>query len=245
MRSLLLALLLASLASTAVAQDWGKLATISGTMGVSDSRLCLGKGSRGDIGCPMYAPYVSAAGYVGIGSQAPTAMLTISGSTYGGVGIQINNSSTQGNAVIGFNRGSGNNSSIGPLAGSSGLSIYTLESQGIKLDTGSGSPTERMRITQAGLVGIGTTNPNAALEVSGTISATHFVGDGSGLTGIATNGDRIISSSVSAVAEQTSGTVRVSGTLAMNNTGNEPCDAAHAFSLRINPTTKFVQMCRP
>jgi hypothetical protein len=58
-------------------------------------------------------------------------------------------------------------------------------------------------------------------------------------------GDRIVSGTVSAVAEQTSGTVRVSGTLALVNTGNETCDAAHAYSLRINPTTKMVQMCRP
>jgi hypothetical protein len=42
------------MAGVAVAQDWGKLATISTTMGVSDSRLCLGEGSRGDIGCHRF-----------------------------------------------------------------------------------------------------------------------------------------------------------------------------------------------
>jgi hypothetical protein len=84
------------------------------------------------------------------------------------------------------------------------------------------------------------------LEVSGTVSATHFIGDGSGLTGIAgAGGDRIVDGSVNAVAEQTSGTVRVSGTLALNNPGNEPCDAAHAWSLRINQATGYLQKCRP
>jgi hypothetical protein len=35
-----------------------------------------------------------------------------------------------------------------------------------------------------GNVGIATPSPTATLEVSGTISATHFVGNGSGLTGL-------------------------------------------------------------
>ncbi|WP_161495162.1 hypothetical protein [Bradyrhizobium canariense] len=47
------------------------------------------------------------------------------------------------------------------------------------------------------------------------------------------------------VAEQTSGTVRVSGTLAMVNTGNEVCNAATWYSFRVNPSTGMMQMCRP
>ncbi|MET4296547.1 hypothetical protein ABIB06_007342 [Bradyrhizobium sp. LB8.2] len=96
-----------------------------------------------------------------------------------------------------------------------------------------------------GNLGVGTTSPNAKLEVSGTISATNFVGNGSGLTGIASTGDRIVSGSVNMVAEQTSGTVRVSGTLAMVNTGNEVCNAATWYSFRVNPNTGMMQMCRP
>ena len=59
-----------------------------------------------------------------------------------------------------------------------------------------GQQAERVRITNAGDVGIGTENPNANLDVYGTISATNFVGDGSGLTGvIAGSSDRIVSGS--------------------------------------------------
>lgn len=70
-------------AASASADDWGEVAQISTTLGVQANRLCLGEGSRGDIGCPTYAPYVSAtSGYVGIGTTNPSASLHVySGST--------------------------------------------------------------------------------------------------------------------------------------------------------------------
>jgi hypothetical protein len=79
MRSMLLALSLALVAGVAVAQDWRKLATISTTMGVSANQLCLGEESRGDIGCPTYAPYVTTGGLVGIGTTNPLYKLDVKG----------------------------------------------------------------------------------------------------------------------------------------------------------------------
>jgi hypothetical protein len=50
------------------------------------------------------------------------------------------------------------------------------------------SVAERVRITSTGNVGIGTTSPTEKLEVSGTVKATAFEGDGSALTGISGSG---------------------------------------------------------
>jgi hypothetical protein len=76
-----------------------------------------------------------------------------------------------------------------------------------------GCPTYSMYVTSGGLVGINTSNPNANLDVYGTISATNFVGDGSGLSGVVAGAtDRIVSGTNAAtrmVAISTTGYISI------------------------------------
>jgi hypothetical protein len=90
MRSLTLGVVFRLVARTAVAADWGKLATISNSMSGSASRLCLGEGSRGDIGCPAYAPSVTTADDVSISGNVSANKFIGYGSELSGVsGVSV------------------------------------------------------------------------------------------------------------------------------------------------------------
>jgi hypothetical protein len=102
-----------------------------------------------------------------------------------------------------------------------------------------------LRMLASGYVGLGIVTPTVGLEVSGTVSATHFVGDGSGLTGVlAGSGDRLVSGSAFVQATQDTGG-EVSGTFKLTSTGTETCDTTRYYSLRVDPATGVLQMCRP
>ncbi len=66
-------------------QDWGEMAMVSATMGINANRVCVGEASRGDLGCPIYAPTVSPTGNVGIsaGLTVNAVSLTTAGTTWG------------------------------------------------------------------------------------------------------------------------------------------------------------------
>ncbi len=70
------------------AQTWGAFATISETLGVSDSRICIGEASRGDMGCPSFAPTISPTGRLNAsaGLTVDTVSLTTGGTTWGYLG---------------------------------------------------------------------------------------------------------------------------------------------------------------
>ncbi|MCU1311214.1 MAG: hypothetical protein JWO20_2339 [Candidatus Angelobacter sp.] len=72
-------------------------------------------------------------------------------------------------------------------AGLDGMSVVAQDANGV-IDFLTGGDTAatntRMHIDAAGKVGIGTQTPTQALDVVGTVNATFFVGNGSGITGI-------------------------------------------------------------
>lgn len=145
-------LLFVGLASPAPrADDWGGLVTVSATMGVNDGRLCMGEGSRGDIGCPANAPYVSrTTGYVGIGTNAPVTPLHIKGpltieDNTGGVRTLTVSASPDG--------------ILHTIKSSNSMAGYQFSNMAGPL----------MTIGNYGHVGISTTNPSATLHVFGTL----------------------------------------------------------------------------
>ena len=78
------------------AQQWSEFAYISQTLGVNDGRLCLGEASRGELGCPAYAPYVAPSGNIGIGTISPNEQLHVGGSAGGRFFIGESGSSRRG-----------------------------------------------------------------------------------------------------------------------------------------------------
>lgn len=112
-------------------------------------------------------------GRVGIGTVSPSAKLSVRGDGY--------------TSLIGIGGAEADNVGY--------LSLYSNSSphqrlivggkEGIEFRTGPhASSSERLRVTDAGNVGIGTSSPQATLDVSGRVKATAFAGDGSALTGV-------------------------------------------------------------
>ena len=114
----------------------------------------------GTVGSGTCRMFLTSAGNVGIGTTTP---INVAGYT----SLTINSSTSGGR--VDFKK---NGTNFGTIY-SAGTDLFDIEANGastaIRLNT---YGAERMRITSAGNVGIGTTTPNHALTVVGNISAT-------------------------------------------------------------------------
>jgi hypothetical protein len=118
--------------------------------------------SDADAGGPFTEFVVRGDGNIGIGTSSPNYSLTVAGGAADDHSIvQLVNATT--------GTGAGDGSYISVLGSQSNIRIWNQANADIQIGT---NGTERMRITSAGLVGIGTTTPVTTLDVSGTARAT-------------------------------------------------------------------------
>ena len=121
---------------------------------------------------------IDASGKVGIGTSSPEAILHVADS-----GAASDNFTAMVSAFrpsLTFqDRSTGTTNDWEILVDTDDMAfLYGDATTGTKL------VNEAMRIEGSGNVGIGTSSPATALDVTGTVTATSFAGDGSALTGV-------------------------------------------------------------
>jgi hypothetical protein len=176
----------------------------------------------GGLGTAAKSITLANTGSVGIGLTNPSAQLHLFNSTHGGdLGIGQQGDSTPYMRLgidSSYNQYMSNNAywtgtayNYVATGGYGGLASEIEQSSGvIQFNTASGGTNpiawnNRMYIANGGNVGIGNTSPSTALQVTGTVTATQFVGGGAGLTGVAasfsglTSGDLCTASGTTAI----------------------------------------------
>lgn len=152
-----------ALAVPVSADDWGAFASISSTMGVSGSRICIGEASRGDLGCPTYAPSVTTAGDVSVTGNLSAAKFLGDGSGLTGISSGVSVTTGASGSLV-------YRDAYGSLVASSTLSISsTTGSVGI----GAGAP---------GWMGNNSLYASGYIKSNQAVFAPGFVNDAIGLS---------------------------------------------------------------
>jgi len=123
----------------------------------------------GLIGSQTQRMIITSTGDVGIGTGSPTAKLNVSGTTdlFGNVRVGGNSSSTAFNIDLGTTGAGG--SRAGYLYGD-GTTMYLTNQQNGGINFGTNNTWDRMVVTAAGDVGVGTASPGYKLDVNGSFA---------------------------------------------------------------------------
>lgn len=158
-----------SLAASGTDSDW--IIGVNGSGGTDDDPLYIGIGTT--IPDALVKFVVKRDGNVGVGTTLPPNNFYVAG-TAESQGFKMNSGASSGYVMVSGSTGIGtwmSPSSIGAAGGGSGYWV-----------------TGNVGINTTSNVGIGSVNPGQKLDVVGTVRATAFVGDGTGLSGVSGSG---------------------------------------------------------